>query len=264
MRLRVSLALIIVVCFVAPALAQKRNITEKDLWDFVWIGDPQVSPDGSRVAFVRVTVNEKKDRYDTELWVMPATPGATARRLTNGPSDSTPRWSRDGKRIAFTTGDCEIETMAPDGSALTHLGPIGPPCHADQLYTPVWSPDGTQIAILTGPDIELIDVATERHRTIPLAGHPNVFGIAWRPAAPDVPPPTSDEQALAPVLRPGETLRQGHGGSLLAVSASGRERVLATCAVACGQPTVSPTGDGSRTRSSGASPARATRPPACG
>ena len=43
----------------APA---KRNITEKDLFDFVWIGDPQVSPDGARVAYVRVTVNEKEGR----------------------------------------------------------------------------------------------------------------------------------------------------------------------------------------------------------
>ncbi len=50
------------------ALAEKRPITEKDLWDFVWIGDPQVSPDGSRVAFVRVTVNEKKEGYNTSIW----------------------------------------------------------------------------------------------------------------------------------------------------------------------------------------------------
>src|ERR1044072_8050083 len=78
-----------------------RNITEKDLFRFVWVPDPQLSPDGSQVAFVRVTVNEKKDRYDTELWVMPATPGAAARGLTNGPSDSSPRWSRDGKMLAF-------------------------------------------------------------------------------------------------------------------------------------------------------------------
>src|SRR5204862_7912834 len=35
--------------------ADKRAITEKDLFDFVWIGDPQISPDGSRVAFVRVS-----------------------------------------------------------------------------------------------------------------------------------------------------------------------------------------------------------------
>ena len=40
---------------VTQLFADKRPITEKDLWDFVWIGDPQISPDGSRVAFVRVT-----------------------------------------------------------------------------------------------------------------------------------------------------------------------------------------------------------------
>jgi len=51
-----------------PALAQKRNITEKDLFNFVWAGDTQISPDGSRVAFVRVTVNQKKDGYDTAIW----------------------------------------------------------------------------------------------------------------------------------------------------------------------------------------------------
>ena len=57
MRLRVSLLLIIVVSFVAPALAQKRSITEKDLFNFVWIGDPQVSPDGSRVLFGSTTAS---------------------------------------------------------------------------------------------------------------------------------------------------------------------------------------------------------------
>jgi hypothetical protein len=55
----------VVMLGVSPAPAQKRNITEKDLFNFAWIGDPQISPDGSRVAFVRVTVNEKKDGYST-------------------------------------------------------------------------------------------------------------------------------------------------------------------------------------------------------
>ena len=40
-----------VICLLAISatstlLAQKRPITEKDLWDFVWIGDSQISPDG--------------------------------------------------------------------------------------------------------------------------------------------------------------------------------------------------------------------------
>ncbi|HKS25633.1 MAG TPA: S9 family peptidase [Thermoanaerobaculia bacterium] len=92
---------LLVILLLVATSAFARNITEKDLFKFVWVADPQLSPDGSQIAFVRVTVNEKKDRYDTELWLMPATPGAAARRLTNGPSDSSPRWSHDGKTLAF-------------------------------------------------------------------------------------------------------------------------------------------------------------------
>src|ERR1700730_2000872 len=73
--------------------AQKRNVTEKDLWDFVWIGDPQVSPDGSRVAFVRVSVNEKKEGYNPSIWSVPPSGGDEPHQLTKGEHDSTPRWS---------------------------------------------------------------------------------------------------------------------------------------------------------------------------
>ena len=101
MRFRVSLLLIVFVFLAAPALAQKRSITEKDLFNFVWIGDPQVSPDGSRVAFVRVSVNDKKDNYNTAIWTV-STAGGEARQLTNGPRDSAPRWSPDGNYLLFT------------------------------------------------------------------------------------------------------------------------------------------------------------------
>src|SRR4051812_994529 len=76
--------------------AAKRPISETDLFRFVWLGDPQISPDGSRVAFVRVTVNEKKTGYDTAIWSVATSGNDTPVRLTSGPHDSSPRWSPDG------------------------------------------------------------------------------------------------------------------------------------------------------------------------
>src|ERR1700726_5033225 len=93
--------LLVLVASLATAFAQKRNITEKDLWDFVWIGDPQVSPDGSRVAFVRVTVNDKKEGYNTSIWSVPIAGGEEPHQLTKGDHDSTPHWSPDGKYLLF-------------------------------------------------------------------------------------------------------------------------------------------------------------------
>ena len=76
---------------------KKRNITEKDLFDFVWIGEMQVSPDGARVVFVRVAVNEKREGYETSLWMVPTAGGEEPHRLTTGNHDAAPRWSPDGR-----------------------------------------------------------------------------------------------------------------------------------------------------------------------
>jgi len=147
MRLRVSLLLIIVVSLAAPALAQKRSITEKDFFNFVWIGDPQVAPDGSRVAFVRVTVNEKKDGYSTAIWTVSTASGET-RQLTNGPRDTTPRWSPDGKFLVFVRApEISGRTEPPQLFMLAMGG--GEPFQFTTLPRgaggPQWSPDGKMI-----------------------------------------------------------------------------------------------------------------------
>jgi len=142
---------------IGTAFAQKRNITEKDLFDFVWIGDPQISPDGSRVAFVRVTVNEKKEGYNTSIWSVPVAGGEAPRQLTKGDHDSTPRWSPDGKFLLF------LRTTEKDGKPETPQLAILPMAGGDSFVftelpkgagNPVWAPDGKTIAFTSETNAE--------------------------------------------------------------------------------------------------------------
>src|SRR5215204_645612 len=151
MRVRVSLLLIIVVSVFAPALAHKHNINEKDLFNFVWIGDPQVSPDGSRVAFVRVTVNDKKDGYNTAIWTVTTASGDT-RQLTNGPRDTTPRWSPDGKYLVFVRSP-EIQGRTEPSQLFMMAMSGGEPFQFTSLPRgaggPQWSPNVKPLAFST-------------------------------------------------------------------------------------------------------------------
>ncbi|MGZ5172459.1 MAG: TolB family protein, partial [Burkholderiales bacterium] len=99
---RCSIVLVLLFIAATPFHAQtRRPITETDLFKFVWAADPQISPNGSQVAFVRVTVNEDKDRYETQLYIVPADGSAPPRLLTSGRNDRSPRWSPNGREVAF-------------------------------------------------------------------------------------------------------------------------------------------------------------------
>ena len=132
-----------------PAVAQRRPMTEKDLLSFVWIADPQISPDGSQVAFVRVSVDEKKDAYDTAIWLAKADGSEPPRAITSGIRDTSPRWSPDGRRLAFVRSvekdgrpqPPQLHMMAMSGGepwAVTDI-PRG-------AANPEWAPDGRTIA----------------------------------------------------------------------------------------------------------------------
>jgi dipeptidyl aminopeptidase/acylaminoacyl peptidase len=154
-RLLRLLALIPLLVAALALAADKRAITEKDIFQFNWIGDPQISPDGNSVAFVKVSVNDKKDGYDTSVWSVSIRGDEPPRRLSDGKHDSSPRWSPDGKWLVFVRTP---EAASPAGPSAR------PP--ASQLYMlpmsggeswkftdlpreaggPVWSPDGKSIA----------------------------------------------------------------------------------------------------------------------
>jgi dipeptidyl aminopeptidase/acylaminoacyl peptidase len=155
-----------------PALGQnKRNITEMDLFKFVWAADPQISPDGARVAFVRVWVNQKADRYDSALWIVP-TNGGAARQLTAGPRDTTPRWSPDGKTLAFIRApEKDGRPQPPQIFLLNFDGGEAQPLTdlARGVGSFEWSPDGKAMAFQSAEepkpmteDGEIKDKAPER------------------------------------------------------------------------------------------------------
>jgi dipeptidyl aminopeptidase/acylaminoacyl peptidase len=150
---------------IGSLFAQKRNITEKDLWNFVWIGDPQVSPDGSRVAFVRVTVNEKKEGYNTSIWSVPTAGGEEPHQLTKGDHDSTPCWSPDGKYLLF------LRATEKDGKPESPQLSILPMAGGDSFsFTDLpkgagnaaWSPDGKSIAFTS--DTNADDLAKQEKK----------------------------------------------------------------------------------------------------
>jgi dipeptidyl aminopeptidase/acylaminoacyl peptidase len=158
--------------FVAtPGLAQKRNITERDLFNFNWVADPQVAPDGSRVAFVKVTVNEKRDGYNTSIWIVSTATGDT-KQLTSGMRDSSPRWSPDGKYLVFVR--VPEKDGRPDPPQLFMLSMDGG--EAWQFTSlprgaggPQWSPDGKMIAFANGATTEEIAKAAPRPSPSPSA-----------------------------------------------------------------------------------------------
>ena len=130
-----------------PARGQGRPITERDLLAFHWIADPQISPDGSVIAYTLVSVSDKDNRYETAVWMVPTRAGAEPQRLTAGPRDGSPRWAPDGRVLAFSRA--ADDTSAAQLYLLSLAG--GEPRRLTDLAkgasgAAVWSPDGHTIA----------------------------------------------------------------------------------------------------------------------
>jgi dipeptidyl aminopeptidase/acylaminoacyl peptidase len=153
---RLAVAVTVLFCVASLGAQSRRPISDTDLFRFVWAADPEISPSGSQVAFVRVTVNEDKDRYETQIYIVPADGSAPARPLTSGRNDRSPRWSPNGRQIAFVrTPDpvdgkskpAQIYLISMDGGEARPITDA-----AKGASNPVWSPDGRTIAFISTPD----------------------------------------------------------------------------------------------------------------
>jgi dipeptidyl aminopeptidase/acylaminoacyl peptidase len=160
-----QILLLIVICLLAVGAAlqaaDRRGITQEDYFSFQFISDAHLSPDAKLVAYVVTTIDQKKNRRDSSIWLLPVDGSATPRRLSaEGFSSNAPRWSPDGKTMAFLSARSSDATGSDAPKSQIYLLPMtaaGEALPLTKLKNGVqsfqWSPDSTRLACvaLSGP-----------------------------------------------------------------------------------------------------------------
>jgi len=153
MRRLVTLVTLIggmVAASVVPATAQPpvRTFSVEELLKVRRVSDPRLSPDGSRVALVVTDVNLEKNTRASHIWLTPTAGGQLERLVVGDQSENTPRWSPDGRQIAFVS--------ARDGSSQVWVADAAPgamPRKITSMATEasgvMWSPDGKWLLLVS-------------------------------------------------------------------------------------------------------------------
>ena len=143
-----------------------RGLNSRDLLRFSMCDDPQVSPDGSVVAWVRTTIDAENNAYRSAICITDISSGETRELLGASGQSFNPRWSPDGLRIMYLSTVATGEQQPPpavaaldNGSQLMVISSDGGVPQAltglrGGAHNPVWSPDGQRIAFVTLVDPE--------------------------------------------------------------------------------------------------------------
>jgi len=142
-------------CATAVFAAPPRPFELADIFRFHRVSDPHVSPDGKSVAYVVTDPSLAENRTNSDVWLVSLAGGAP-RALTNSPQqDRNPRWSPDGKWIAFEStrsGANQIWLLPVTGGEARQLTTL-----STEASTPVWSPDGKSLAFVSAVFPEFSD-----------------------------------------------------------------------------------------------------------
>lgn len=129
----------------APAQGPSTSFEGRDLFGLEVAADPQISPDGSRIVYVRRSGDVMTDHFRPTLWLIDVRTGEQ-RPLVAGPgAHSRPRWSPDGSRLSYVStaegGDAQLYVRWMDGGEAVRI--TGLPSTPSSME---WSPDGRWIA----------------------------------------------------------------------------------------------------------------------
>jgi dipeptidyl aminopeptidase/acylaminoacyl peptidase len=141
-----ALSSLLLTLALTPALLaeQRQAYGFMDIFDTQFVTDPQISPDGSQVVYVRNQFDIMEDRRYTNLWLI-GSDGSGHQPLTSGRAGySSPRWSPDGTRLAFVSGEEGSSQIFVRWMAAHQAASITNLTHSPGSLT--WSPDGQWIA----------------------------------------------------------------------------------------------------------------------
>ena len=142
--MRLLLAAILLAAYAAPTFAAGRAMTIDDLLGVKSVSDPQVSPDGKLVVYVMSELDRSTEKSNSDLYLIPVAGGEPRRLTTSSGADNHPRWSPDGKTIAFNStrsGSSQVWLLPLEGGEARPLTKL--PIDASE---PIWSPTGEHIA----------------------------------------------------------------------------------------------------------------------
>jgi len=141
------LSILLLTCFTLPLAAQRRAMTFEDFIALKSVSDPQLSPDGKWVAYSVSVPSLQDNRGISRVWVAELATGRS-RQLTGGPgSDRQPRWSPDGKTLAFIStreGGPQVWLLPVGGGDARKLSSL-----ADGASDPIWLPTGAGLLVVS-------------------------------------------------------------------------------------------------------------------
>jgi len=142
--------LLLAVLLAAPAAASApstRTLRPDDIFALKEVGDPEVSPEGKWVAYTVTTMDAKEDESDTDIYMAPFAGGPALRLTASKKAEKSPRWSPDGKWLAFLSGregkKTQVWLMSREGGEAVKL--TGFKASVSSL---AWSPDSARLALI--------------------------------------------------------------------------------------------------------------------
>ena len=141
--------LVLVLAFSGLLFAQRRGVTAEDYFSFENVNDPQISPDGKWVAYSVTTIDQKTNRRMSRVWIssLDAAQKPIA-ETTETASSNSPRWSPDGKYLAFLSARDQVRPqiwlLSLNGGEARRLTDL-----ENGVSNIEWSPDSTHLVCLT-------------------------------------------------------------------------------------------------------------------